>query len=88
MKITLVNVVMFGGGVVLLYSGVYGFDPRDVIKWAMGGKQPIKKYGVVKQLVDTREDPATDIKPAGDGGTGAPEQPPKNDNGGPPIVSV
>lgn len=40
MKLGLVNVVMLGSGIVLIYSGVKGYDPRDVIRWGMGGKKP------------------------------------------------
>jgi hypothetical protein len=39
-KVSLVNVVMLGGGVILLYSGIKGYDPRDVIRWGLGGKKP------------------------------------------------
>lgn len=45
MKITTVNVVMFGIGTVLIYSGIKGFDPRDVMKWALGGPKPEKMLG-------------------------------------------
>lgn len=40
MKVSLLNVVMFGTGVVLLYSGIKGYDPRDVLRWGLGGKKP------------------------------------------------
>lgn len=42
MKISLVNVVMLGSGVILLYSGIKGYDPRGVIRWGLGGKKPEK----------------------------------------------
>ena len=42
MKVSLVNVVMLGGGVILLYSGIKGYDPRDVIRYGLGGKKPKK----------------------------------------------
>lgn len=40
MKISLLNVVMFSVGGILVYSGIKGFDPRDVIGWGLGGKKP------------------------------------------------
>lgn len=40
MKITLPNVVMFSVGAILMYSGIKAYDPRDVIKWGLGGKKP------------------------------------------------
>lgn len=40
MKVTPVNVVMFSVGAILLYSGIKAYDPRDVIKWGLGGKKP------------------------------------------------
>lgn len=42
MKVSLVNVLMLGGGIILVYSGVKGYDPRDVIRWGLGGKKPKK----------------------------------------------
>lgn len=42
MKITTVNVAMFGVGSILIFSGIKGYDPRDVIKWGLGGKKPKK----------------------------------------------
>jgi hypothetical protein len=47
MKVSLVNVVMLGSGIVLLYSGIKGYDPRDVIRYGLGGKKP-KKLGSAK----------------------------------------
>jgi len=41
-KVNLVNVVMLSGGIILLYSGIKGYDPRDVIRWGLGGKKPKK----------------------------------------------
>lgn len=40
MKISTLNVVMFSVGAILVYSGVKAYDPRDVIKWGLGGKKP------------------------------------------------
>lgn len=34
----LVTVLMLAGGTVLIYAGVKGYDPRDVIKDALKGK--------------------------------------------------
>ena len=31
---------MFGIGSILVYSGIKAYDPRDVVKWALGGKKP------------------------------------------------
>lgn len=42
MKFSLVSVIMIFGGGILLYSGVKGYDPRDVIQWGLGGKKPEK----------------------------------------------
>lgn len=40
MKINLVSLTMFSGGALLVYCGVKGYDPRDVVSWALGGKKP------------------------------------------------
>lgn len=40
MKISTLNVVMFSVGAILIYSGIKAYDPRDVIKWGLGGKKP------------------------------------------------
>lgn len=40
MKISVVNVVMFSVGAILLYSGIKAYYPQDVIKWGLGGKRP------------------------------------------------
>lgn len=48
MKVSLVNVLMLGSGVILLYSGVKGYDPRDVIRYGLGGKKP----KTLKQIAD------------------------------------
>jgi hypothetical protein len=40
MKITTLNVVMFSAGAILVYCGIKGYDPRDVIQWGLGGKKP------------------------------------------------
>jgi hypothetical protein len=42
MKVSLVSVLCFGTGAILVYSGVKSYDPRDVIKWGLGGKKPKK----------------------------------------------
>jgi hypothetical protein len=41
-KVSLVSVLCFGTGAILVYSGVKSYDPRDVIKWGLGGKKPKK----------------------------------------------
>lgn len=53
MKITTLNVVMFSVGAILVYSGIKAFDPRDVIKWGLGGKKP-------EQMLGAKEDPMGD----------------------------
>ncbi len=40
MKISPLHVVMLGIGAILLYSGIKAYDPRDVIRWGLGGKKP------------------------------------------------
>lgn len=40
MKISVLNVVMFAVGAILLYSGIKAYYPQDVIKWGLGGKKP------------------------------------------------
>lgn len=45
MKITTINVVMFSVGAILIYSGIKSYDPRDVIKWGLGGSVPKKLLG-------------------------------------------
>lgn len=40
MKFNVLSVVMFGVGGILIYSGIKAYDPRDVLKWGLGGKQP------------------------------------------------
>lgn len=48
MKITTINVAMFCAGAILIYSGIKAYDPRDVVKWGLGGKKP-KKMETAKQ---------------------------------------
>jgi hypothetical protein len=45
MKITTLNVVMFCIGSILIYSGIKSYDPRDVIKWGLGGDKPKQMLG-------------------------------------------
>lgn len=40
MKLSLVNVIMLGSGIILLYSGIKSYDPRDVIRYGLGGNKP------------------------------------------------
>lgn len=40
MKISLVNILMLGSGAILVYSGIKAYNPKDVILWALGGKEP------------------------------------------------
>jgi hypothetical protein len=42
MKINLVSLTMFSVGSLFLYSAVKGYDPRSVVRWALGGKKPEK----------------------------------------------
>ena len=55
---------MLGSGIILLYSGIKGYDPRDVVRYGLGGKKPVKlsskkedplKYG--KQHPEENPDP-------------------------------
>lgn len=80
MKINLVNVVTFGVGAILLYSGIQGYDPRDTIKWGLGGKRPRKVYGKEARITPPRKsaDPV-DV---------APDPVPVDDDGWIPGVSV
>lgn len=41
MKFNVLSVVMLGVGGILIYSGIKAYDPRDVLKWGLGGKQPV-----------------------------------------------
>jgi len=56
MKINLMSVVLLGGGIILLYSGIKGYDPRDVIRWGLGGKKP-KKLGSDGESVEPQVPP-------------------------------
>lgn len=69
MKITTLNVVMFGIGSILVYSGIMAFDPRDVIKWGLGGKKPTKMLGAkeVTPKVDPKGGNPGDVPRDGDG---------------------
>lgn len=40
MKFSLLSVVMLSVGGVLIYSGIKAYDPRDVVKWGLGGPVP------------------------------------------------
>lgn len=40
MNISLLTVVIFAGGVVLVYSAVKDKDPRDVLKTSLSGNSP------------------------------------------------
>lgn len=40
MNLNIVSVVAFAGGIVLLYAGITGKDPRDVLKTSLAGKSP------------------------------------------------
>lgn len=57
MKISVVNIVMLGSGVILLYSGIKGYDPRDVLKWGMGGKKPKQVYGNKEEKQEPKVNP-------------------------------
>ena len=73
MKINLVSLTMFTAGSLLMYSAVKGFDPRDVIKWALGGKKPKKMKSVSSdnwedQLGPNEENPDPGERYPGDKG--------------------
>lgn len=54
MKINLVSLTMFVGGVLLVYSGVKDYDPRDVIKWALSsGKTKLETMHQKKKAAET-----------------------------------
>lgn len=40
MNLSTLNVVMFFGGVLLVYSGIRGYKPQAVLAWALGGNKP------------------------------------------------
>jgi hypothetical protein len=79
MKVSLLNVVMFGSGAVLIYCGIKGYDPRDVMRWALGGEKPTK---MGEGATDSFGDPENDqhdnlapgpLNPEYDGGGGSGE---------------
>lgn len=61
MKLSVLNVVMFSVGSILIYSGIKAYYPQDVIKWGLGGKEPesfaTKSDGNVKPQVPPGEHP-------------------------------
>lgn len=40
MKVNLISFVLASSGIILVYCGIKDYDPRDVIKWSLGGKKP------------------------------------------------
>lgn len=73
MKINTVNVVMFCVGAILVYSGIKSYDPRDVIKWGLGGKKPKQMMGTnggdwEDNLGDNKENPDPGQRYPGDQG--------------------
>lgn len=40
MKISVVSVIVFVGGFILVYAGIKDVDPRDVVKAALRGENP------------------------------------------------
>lgn len=78
MKVSLVNVLMLGSGIILLYSGVKGYDPRDVISWGLGGKKP----KTLKAKHDDAETPKVNPKEH----PGDKNYPPGTEDGGEPTV--
>jgi hypothetical protein len=79
-KITTVNVVMFSVGAILVYSGIKGYDPRDVIQWGLGGKKP----QTMKAKNDAAEKPK--VNPKDHPGDMPDTYPPGTQNGGEPTV--
>lgn len=80
MRVTTVNVVMFSVGAILLYSGVKAYDPRDVIKWGLGGKKP--------ESFATKEDPMGDNKDNPDPGQRYPGDKGLPDENGPKVPAT
>lgn len=39
-KMTVLNVIMFMSGITLVYSGIKGYKPQDVLVWSLGGPKP------------------------------------------------
>ena len=81
MKISLLNVVMFSVGGILVYSGIKGYDPRDVIGWGLGGKKP-------QTMADKNKDAQTPKVPK-EGGQSHPGDkfyPPGTEDGGEPTT--
>lgn len=83
MKINLVSLSMFTGGIVLLYSGIKGYDPRDVIKWGMGGKKP-KTLQAIHDDANTPKVPDEKTDP-GQSHPGDKFYPPGTGDGGPTV---
>lgn len=63
MKISTLNVVMFCVGGILMYSGIKAYDPRDVIKWGLGGKKPTPFNKKTDPLEYGREHPGENPDP-------------------------
>lgn len=83
MKINLVSLTMFSGGALLVYCGVKGYDPRDVVSWALGGKKP-KTF---KQKKDEGENYKPKVpKEGGQSHPGDKFYPPGTEDGGEPTV--
>lgn len=40
MKISVVSVIVFVGGFIMVYAGIKDLDPRDVVKAALRGENP------------------------------------------------
>jgi hypothetical protein len=78
-KINLVSLTMFVAGATFIYCGVKGFDPRDVVSWALGGKKPQtmadKKKAAETPKVDPKEHPGDKNYPPGTEDGGEPTTP-------------
>lgn len=60
MKVNLVSLLMVSGGITLIYCGVKGYDPRDVIRWSLGGKKPEVAYPLPTSDSHEGDDPNPD----------------------------
>lgn len=79
MKISLVNVLMIGSGIILIYSGLKAYYPQDVIRWGLGGERPDAFNDVPRDSFGFPEDDGRDTL-----APGAPEVPfqPEYNGGG------
>ena len=73
MKFNLLSVVMFGVGGILVYSGIKAYDPRDVLKWGLGGKQPESFLPKEMPIGENKDNPDPGQRYPGDVGLPQPD---------------